>query len=116
MCVDYRYLNNQTIKDRNMAPRIDDCLDQLSGAQYISKIDLRWGYWQVLMNEQDKYKTAFNTSFGQFQFRVMPFGLCNAPATFSKLMYQLFRPYLYKSVIVYMDDILIYSKTYEDHV
>ncbi|GKE51848.1 putative reverse transcriptase domain-containing protein, partial [Tanacetum coccineum] len=109
-------LNKLTVKNRYSLPRIDDLFDQLQGSQFFSKIDLRSGYHQLRVHEDDIPKTAFRTRYGHFEFTVMPFGLTNAPAVFMDLMNRVCRPYLDKFVIVFIDNILIYSKTQEEHV
>ncbi|GJT72408.1 hypothetical protein Tco_1031694 [Tanacetum coccineum] len=115
MCIDYRELNKLTVKNRYPLPRINDLFDQLQGSRYFSKIDLWSGYHQLRMHEDDIPKMAFRTRYGHFEFTVMPFGLTNAPVVFMDLMNRVCKPYLDKFVIVFIDDILIYSKTKQDH-
>ncbi|GKD41741.1 putative nucleotidyltransferase, ribonuclease H [Tanacetum coccineum] len=115
MCIDYRELNKMTIKNHYPLPRIDDLFDQIQGVHYFSKIDLRSTYHQLRVQDDDISKTAFRTRYGHFEFTVMPFGLTNALAVFIVLMNRVCKLYLDKFVIVFIDDILIYSKTKEDH-
>ncbi|GKC62825.1 putative reverse transcriptase domain-containing protein [Tanacetum coccineum] len=116
MCIDYKELNKLTVKNRYPLPMIDGLFDQLQGSQFFSKIDLKSGYHQLRVHKDDIPKTAFRTLYGHFEFTVMPFGLTNALAVFIDLMNRVCRPYLDKFVIVFIDDILIYSKTREEHV
>jgi hypothetical protein len=115
LCIDYRQLNKATIKNQYPLPRIDDLFDQMKGATVFSKIDLRSGYHQLRIKENDVPKTAFKTRFGHCEFTVLPFGLTNAPGVFMSLMNGVFREYLDKFVQVFIDDIVIYSRMTEEH-
>ena len=107
MCIDYRALNQLTVKDRSPLPRIDDLLSQMNGAKVFTSLDLAQGYHQIRIADEDIQKTGFTTPFGHYQFKVMCFGLSNAPGTFQKVMNKIFSKQLHKHVVVYLDDILI---------
>ena len=115
-CIDYRKLNNITQKDSYPLPRIDESLDMLGGSKWFSTLDLASGYWQIEMDEKDKEKTAFVTSRGLFQFNVLPFGLCNAPATFERLMERVLHGLQWETCLIYLDDVIIHADSFENHI
>lgn len=115
LCIDYRGLNAVTIKNKYPLPHIDELFDQLQGAVVFSKLDLRQGYYQLRIRKEDVPKTAFNTRYGHFEFAVMPFGLTNAPSAFMDLMHRVFKPYLDRFVVMFIDDILVNLRSREEH-
>ena len=115
LCVDYRQLNKVTIKNKYPLPRIDDLMDQLVDARVFSKIDLRSGYHQIKVKDEDIQKTAFRMRYGHYEYSVIPFGVTNAPGVFMEYMNRIFHTYLDRFVVVFIDDILIYSKSKEEH-
>ncbi|CAI7781325.1 unnamed protein product [Closterium sp. NIES-53] len=116
MCIDYRALSRVTVKSQYPIPRADELIDQLRTARVFSKIDLCGGYHQIQVEPSDWAKTTFRTRYGSFEYTVMPFGLTNAPATFQMTMNEVFRPLLDKCVIIYLDDILVYSRDKQQHL
>ena len=116
MCVDYRHLNAITVKNKYPLPIVDELLDELHGAKYFTKLDLRSGYHQIRLLIGEEFKTAFRTHHGHWEFKVLPFGVCNGPPTFQEIMNFVFSPLLRKGVLVFMDDILVYTETLAGHV
>ena len=115
-CVNYKPLNDVTKKDNYPLPRIDEILDSLKDAKWFTTLDLASGYWQIKVKEEHREKTAFITKFGTYEFKVMPFGLCNAPATFQRTMDKVLKGIKDLFVMVYLDDVIIYSKTFNEHL
>ena len=115
MCIDYRQINKVTVKNKYSLPRIEDLFDQLKRASVFSKIDLRSRYYQLRVKDVDVSKTAFRTRYGHYEFLVIPFGLTNALAAFMGLMNRVFYPYLDQFVVVFIDDVLVYSKDAQEH-
>jgi hypothetical protein len=116
MCIDYKALNKITVKNQYPLPKIDNLLEQLQHVKYFTKLDLKSGYHIVCVKEEDTWKITFKTRQGLYEWLVMPFGLCNAQTTFMRLMNDAFHPYLDSFVIVYLDDILVYTFTWEEHI
>ena len=115
MCIDYRQINKVTVKNKYPLPRIEDLFVHLKGAGVFSKIDLRFGYYLLRVKEVDVLKTAFRTRYGHYEFLVIPFGITNTPAAFMDLMNRVFRPYVDQFVVIFIDDILVYSKETHEH-
>lgn len=115
LCIDYHGLNQVTVKNKYPIPRVDKLLDRLDGSKVFMKIDRRSGYYQIRVKESDIPKTTFSMRYGHYEFTVMSFGLTNTPTTFNRLMRNIFRPYLDNFVLVFFDDILVYSKSLEEH-
>ena len=115
-CVDYRKLNAVTVKDRYPLPRMEDCLDSLGDAKFFSTLDCNWGFWQIPLAAEDRHKTAFTTHAGPYQYKRMPFGLCNAPATYQRTLDVLLAGLKWQTCLVYVDDVIVFSKTFSEHL
>ena len=115
-CVDYRRLNNLTVKNAYPIPRLDDSLDALGGSRWFSTLDLASGYWQVELDEEAQKKSAFVVRGGLYRWRVMPFGLCGAPSTFERLMERVLAGLQWETLLVYLDDVIVCAKTVEDEL
>ena len=115
LCIDYQGINQVIVKNKYLIPRIDELLDRLHGSKVFMKIDLRSGYYQIRVKESDVPKIAFSMRYGHYEFTIMSFGLTNAPMTFNRLMQDIFKPYLDDFVLVFFDEILVYSKSMEEH-
>lgn len=116
LCVDYRKLNIKTVCDAFPLPRIDESLDALHGAKYFTTLDLASGFHQIAMHEDDRHKPAFSTPFELYEYTRMPMGLCNSPATFQRLMQQIFNDSAFQILLTYLDDLIGYSKTIDEHL
>ena len=114
--MDYRKLNKVTTRDSYPLPRVDDILDSLHGAEWFTTLDLRSGYWQVEVEPSDRPKTAFTTPYGLYQFRVMPFGLCNAPSTFQRLMELVLSGMCWEICLIYLDDVIVFGRNWDEHL
>ena len=115
-CIDYQLLNDVTVKDAYPLPLIEDCLDTLSGCEFFSSLDMASGYWQIVMEESDQSKTAFLTKYGLYKFVHMPFGLCNAPATFQRAMQLVFRGMTWQEILSYLDDLMVVGAGFKGHL
>ena len=116
ICVDYRRVNDLTVKDAYLIPRVDECLDSLTGSKWFNCLDLNSGFWQIGLDPTDKEKTVFATTLGLYQFTVMPFGLANAPVTFERLMEDVLRGCQWEICLIYMDDVIVPSSTFQDSI
>ena len=115
-CVNYQKLNKVTTRDSYQLPRVEDILDSMHGAEWFTTLDLRSGYWQVEVEPSDRTKTAFSTPYGLYQFRVMPFGICNAPSTFQRLMELVLADLCWETCLIYLDDVIVYGHNWDEHL